>query len=129
MFCRALFLLALWTLTLVAARTHREYLTSDAPSYEDGRPLDATSEVARLVGRNPNQYWTQLLNTWRGHVRAESERAFHHWNETVRQDDQLLGRVSQQCLGVLQHIIQHPMEQEWSAKSEFHLPPNLRSNA
>lgn len=76
------------------------------------------SELALNVAANVDVYWDRLTSTWREYVREQSEAAFKRWTVAREKSDNFAGKVSSQCGQVIEHMIRHPIDQQWSAKSE-----------
>ena len=111
-------LICFFVLSCVTARFTSKELTTGPLRFTDGRQSQ-DSELARSVAANPHQYWSSLTDSLNSYVREKSEQTLRQWNQTVAQGSGLKGRVSTDCLDVLEYMIQHPLEQEWSAKSKL----------
>ena len=69
---------------------------------------------------NADLYWSNVTGPIEKYVRSKSLEVFREWNSAIEKGD-LRSKVSGPCLDVIEHIIRHPLEQEWSAKSMYRI--------
>jgi len=79
-----------------------------------------SGRVLHSVVHDPNKYWATLTDAWHQHVRAQSEIVYRQWRKAVESAN-LGAVVNTRCLDVLEYMIQHPIDQQWSAKCELFL--------
>ena len=80
-----------------------------------GRGLGTTTKIDDNSA-NVHIYWNQLTNVWREAIRQKSEEIFKHWKNIIIGDKI---NISSKCKRIIEHIIQHPIDEEWSAKCIF----------
>ena len=72
--------------------------------------------ISEFVNKT-DKYWYNVTSAFEKHIRSKSLTAFREWNYAVGKGN-LKSKVSRQCLDVIEHIIRHPLDQEWSARSK-----------
>ena len=86
-----------------------------AHGFSENKRLNTS--LAQQVDRNPTLYWRQLADTWLAYVQSESSSVWNHWKQVKKESNQV-ENVSKGCLDIVEHMMQHPIGEEWTAKSK-----------
>lgn len=74
------------------------------------------TSLAQEMSKDPGLYWRKLTNSLLDYVYSQSNSIWKHWKTQLNESQP---NISKGCLDIVEYMIQHPLEEEWTAQSKF----------